>query len=110
MPRAPTKSLAPYWTTADGNLVRLYLGNVVEVLRQLPAKSIHCVVTSPPYWGLRDYGTGEWVGGDSTCDHTQIPTERPELRLGDGKTVGCLSWGSRDVTGSAKNICPKCGA
>tara|TARA_R100001480_G_scaffold89736_2_gene96533 strand:+ start:357 stop:1355 length:999 start_codon:yes stop_codon:yes gene_type:complete len=27
-------------------------------------------VTSPPYWGLRDYGTAEWVGGDPECDHT----------------------------------------
>ena len=28
-----------------------------------------CVVTSPPYWGLRDYGLGEWEGGDAECGH-----------------------------------------
>lgn len=30
-------------------------GNVLEVLKEFPAKSVHCVVTSPPYWSLRDY-------------------------------------------------------
>lgn len=48
----------PYWQTADGgDTVRLYLGHVNSVLQRLPRKSIQCVVTSPPYWGLRDYGT-----------------------------------------------------
>jgi len=32
-------------------------------------KSVHCIVTSPPYYGLRDYGTATWVGGDTDCDH-----------------------------------------
>ena len=31
--------------------------------------SIDCVVTSPPYWGLRDYGTARWVGGLDKCEH-----------------------------------------
>ena len=35
----------------------------------LPDKSVHCCVTSPPYWGLRDYRLGQWQGGDSECDH-----------------------------------------
>jgi site-specific DNA-methyltransferase (cytosine-N4-specific) len=30
---------------------------------------VDCVVTSPPYWGLRDYGTGHWVDGDPSCVH-----------------------------------------
>lgn len=34
----------------------------MEVLRTLPAGSVHCCVTSPPYWGLRDYGMEEQVG------------------------------------------------
>lgn len=57
----------------DGD-VRLYHGDVLEVLRGLPDESVDCVVTSPPYWGLRDYGTGSWDGGDdvwhtcSVCD------------------------------------------
>ena len=35
----------------------------------LKEKSVHCCVCSPPYWGLRDYGTGTWEGGDAACDH-----------------------------------------
>ena len=31
-------------------------GNALERLREMPDESVHCVVTSPPYWGLRDYG------------------------------------------------------
>jgi DNA modification methylase len=38
----------------------------------LPADSVHCVVTSPPYWGLRDYGIPPTVwGGDPTCNHVR---------------------------------------
>lgn len=47
--------LSPFWTTTDGETVKLYLGNVIDVLRQMPEKSVQCVVTSPPYWGLRSY-------------------------------------------------------
>jgi DNA modification methylase len=37
-------------------LVDLHTGHVLDVLRNMPDESAHCVVTSPPYWGLRDYG------------------------------------------------------
>lgn len=37
-------------------------------------RSVQCVVTSPPYWGLRDYGTGTWQGGDPECDHSPSNT------------------------------------
>ena len=32
------------------------------MLRTLPDESVHCVVTSPPYWGLRDYGVAGQIG------------------------------------------------
>lgn len=44
-------------------------GSALEVLRTLPSDSIDCCVTSPPYWGLRDYGTATWEGGDPECNH-----------------------------------------
>lgn len=37
--------------------VTLYLGDALKVLRQMPDASVDCCVTSPPYYGLRDYGT-----------------------------------------------------
>ncbi len=44
-------------------------GDCRDILPTLPAQSVHCVVTSPPYWGLRDYGTAQWEGGNTDCDH-----------------------------------------
>lgn len=46
-------------------------GEALAVLKTLESESIQCCITSPPYWGLRDYGTGEWVDGDPACDHKQ---------------------------------------
>ncbi len=40
--------------------------DVLEGLRSLPDESVHCVVTSPPYWGLRDYGTEGQIGLEAT--------------------------------------------
>lgn len=42
--------------------VRILIGDVREQLRLLPADSFDCVVTSPPYWGLRDYGVAGQIG------------------------------------------------
>ena len=50
-------------------IARIVQGDALDRLREMPDESVHCVVTSPPYWGLRDYGTAEWIGGDSDCDH-----------------------------------------
>jgi len=61
--------MQPWLQDAD---VTLYHGDVLTVLRELPAESVDCCVTSPPYWGLRDYGTGAWEGGDGACDHRQL--------------------------------------
>lgn len=42
--------------------VQILIGDVREKLRTLAADSIHCCVTSPPYWGLRDYGVEGQIG------------------------------------------------
>jgi DNA modification methylase len=44
----------------------LYVGDALETLRGLPDESVHCCVTSPPYWGLRDYGTAGQLGLEPT--------------------------------------------
>lgn len=102
----PASVITPTWATSDGSTVRIYQGDVLAVLRQLPAKSVHCVVTSPPYWGLRDYGTGTWGGGDPACDHI-VGKERNDSGQrqgmpGGGTMPGGLPQAARD--------CPKCGA
>jgi DNA modification methylase len=49
--------------------VRILVGDVRTKLAELVNQSIDCVVTSPPYFGLRDYGTARWEGGIEDCDH-----------------------------------------
>lgn len=43
-------------------------GDCREVLRTLPDESVHCCVTSPPYWGLRDYGVDGQIGLEETFE------------------------------------------
>jgi DNA modification methylase len=54
-----TRTLTPFWSTRDGVTAQLYLGHVIEVLSQLPPRSVQTCITSPPYWGLRSYATGD---------------------------------------------------
>ena len=60
------KDFAPYWATPGA---ALYLGDVRACLRQMSSRLVHCCITSPPYWALRDYGTGTWEGGSPDCNH-----------------------------------------
>lgn len=46
--------------------------DAIAALSKIPDGAIHTVVTSPPYWGLRDYGTATWKGGDRNCRHLQM--------------------------------------
>ena len=47
---------------------RIVIGDVRTVLPTVPAESVRCCVTSPPYFGLRDYGMGAQIGLESTPD------------------------------------------
>ncbi len=77
-------------------------------------KSVQCVVTSPPYWGLRDYGTARWEGGDEGCDHKveskfrSFTNGRNEDQSNGYAGSNLTSWTTRDATPRA--ACPKCGA
>lgn len=51
--------MRPYY---QDDAVTLHHGHALEVLRTLPDQSVNCVVTSPPYFGLRDYGTPDQIG------------------------------------------------
>lgn len=84
---------------------RILEGDCRTVLAGLPAQSVHTVVTSPPYFGLRDYGTGAWEGGDPGCDH---------LVRNDPKVASSTLGGGKGSTGHQqegfKSACPRCGA
>ena len=93
--------------------VTLYHGDVLATLREMPAESVDCVVTSPPYWGLRDYGTGAWEVGDSECDHKRKNARNDpdrNTRHTDGRnpeTQGLV--GVQDAI-QYSEVCGKCGA
>ena len=44
-------------------------GDALEVMKTFPDESIDMCITSPPYWGLRDYGVEQIFGGDKDCEH-----------------------------------------
>lgn len=46
--------------------VTIYTGDALDVLKTLDANSVQCCVTSPPYWGLRDYGIAGQLGMEKT--------------------------------------------
>jgi len=95
-------------------------GDIREVARGLPDQSVNCIVTSPAYFGLRDYGTAKWVGGDEQCEHIQEKRIHPIL-LESKSSLGIPSdGGKRRLTENNggnvardkqyKKTCPKCGA
>lgn len=56
-----------YWQVDNGDTIQtIYQGDALEALRGLPSESVHCCVTSPPYWGLRDYGIEGQIGLEKT--------------------------------------------
>jgi DNA modification methylase len=55
----------PYYRSPSGD-VTLYRGDALAVLRALPAGSVHTCITSPPYWGLRDYSVAGQLGLEET--------------------------------------------
>jgi len=60
--------------------IDLYRGDCLAVLRKLPDKSVDCVITSPPYWRIRDYGGGTWTGGRKGCSH-RAPEGKSRIRV-----------------------------
>ena len=79
----------------------ILIGDVRERLKELPDQSVNCCVTSPPYWGLRDYGTASWQGGLTECQHN------PQKADGGARADRTLPLGRG---GLYKEICGDCGA
>ncbi len=90
----------------NNGLSELHIGNSVDVLKNMPDKFIQTVVTSPPYFGLRDYGTANWVGGNENCDHAIGRVERNGLT--QKQISNMQAFGSDAVKNNS--YCPKCNA
>jgi DNA modification methylase len=89
------------------NRLQILTGDCRDILPTLEPESVQCCVTSPPYWGLRDYGTGQWEGGEAGCEH--IPdAETLERQNGRASTlVGTTT--TQKMAAIARYEC-KCGA
>ena len=90
---------------------KILQGDILDKIKEIPDESIDCIITSPPYYALRDYGTGVWEGSTvATCTHQSIKrktrAERgglTELQAGSQGSFGDESQWSSDT-------CPDCGA
>lgn len=94
----------------------IFEGDAVTVLRRLPSKSVRCVVTSPPYWGLRDYGIDDQIGLEQTMPQfiqklvavfsevRRVLTDDGTLwvNIGDGYTSGNRGYRATDKKNPAR--------
>jgi hypothetical protein len=86
-------------------------GDALALLRELPTASIQSCITSPPYYGLRDYGTGEWEGGDPDCDHAERELRRGvNLAQSSASTRGGAIKAAEVGWLQYRDVCGKCGA
>ncbi|WP_122383441.1 DNA-methyltransferase [Pseudomonas amygdali] len=94
----------------------IFEGDAVTVLRRLPSNSVRCVVTSPPYWGLRDYGIDDQIGLELTMPQfiqklvvvfsevRRVLTDDGTLwiNIGDGYTSGNRGYRAADKKNPAR--------
>jgi site-specific DNA-methyltransferase (cytosine-N4-specific) len=106
----------------DKNIInaelKLIVGNASTVLATLPSKSVQCVITSPPYWGLRDYGINEQIGQEGTLpefinnlNNVFIEVRRVLrddgtlwLNVGDGYASGNRGYRAQDKKNPARQM------
>ncbi|WP_417546844.1 DNA-methyltransferase [Marinobacter sp.] len=108
------KIMKPKQLILSGNTI--FVGDALMTLQRLPDNSVQCAVTSPPYWGLRDYDNPDQIGLEETLPQfiNKLTTIFSELRrvlkddglfwlnLGDGYTSGNRRWRAPDRKNPAR--------
>jgi len=84
----------------------ILFGDCKETLSAFLPQSARTCVTSPPYYGLRDYGTATWVGGDPNCKHRKVGKQGSNCITGHKNHDDMGSVGDYIF----KSVCPLCGA
>lgn len=104
-------ALADQLAEKSSNRCELYTGDAREVLKRFSTGYFDCIVTSPPYWGLRDYGVSGQIGAEGTIDEyilnlTNLFREARRtlsddgtlwLNIGDSYTSGGRTWRDSDA-------------
>lgn len=109
-------SLVTYQQQLRPTASALFQGNALAVLQSLPSESVQCAITSPPYWGLRDYGIDGQIGLEPSLGRflEQLTLVFSELRrvltqdgtlwlnVGDGYTSGNRGYRAKDKKNPAR--------
>ena len=97
--------MKPYWTNGKSTLYH-------ADARSLPLAdgSVHCAITSPPYWGLRDYGLGDWHGGDADCGHERRAKDRQKAHGLTDRLPDTAAYSGDALEAWPNNTCGHCGA
>ena len=94
----------------------IFEGDALNVLQRMPSRSVQCVITSPPYWGLRDYGINQQIGLEPTLPQfinrlVALFSEAKRvlnddgilwLNIGDGYTSGNRGYRAPDKKNPAR--------
>jgi len=94
----------------------IFEGDALAVLQRIPSSTVQCIVTSPPYWGLRDYSVADQIGLEPTLPQfiNRLRTVFAEARrvlkddgifwlnIGDGYTSGNRGWRAPDKKNPAR--------
>jgi site-specific DNA-methyltransferase (adenine-specific) len=83
----------------------IHCGDALTILKTIPTETVHSVITSPPYWGLRDYGVNGQLGLEKTPEEfiakmVEVFREVKRVLRSDGTlwlNIGdsyCGSWGN----------------
>ena len=102
------------------NINTTYTGHNIDILSTFPSRSIDCIITSPPYFQLRDYGTEHQIwGGDDNCTH-EFESKQIKIYNNNGKGKTGLRNGNvnenedyikgTDFNNNTFSFCSKCNA
>jgi site-specific DNA-methyltransferase (adenine-specific) len=86
-------------------LNQIICGDALDVLKQIPDNFVDCIITSPPYWGLRDYGVDGQIGLEKTLEEyleklLEITNELKRVL----KSSGVMFWNHGDCYGGIVNF------
>ncbi len=106
--------------------MRIINNNALDALKELPYESVDCIITSPPYYGLRSYKGADTIwGGNPECEHdfVRLPDKRVDMNGSERNRKGLNKYAEKidgierhsnriyDIVNTNNNgFCQKCGA